>query len=83
MPSRPLQRYFELTQEDEERQAYEDDEEDVLFEDELAPLPSLETGHRRPGPLELQAPIVNPMRNVGRNDPCPCGKKAKRCCLAA
>lgn len=31
------------------------------------------------------APVVNPMRHVGRNDPCPCGsgKKAKRCCLAA
>lgn len=30
-------------------------------------------------------PAVNPMRDVGRNDPCPCGsgKKAKRCCLAA
>ena len=30
-------------------------------------------------------PIVNPLRNVGRNDPCPCGsgKKAKKCCLAA
>ena len=30
-------------------------------------------------------PIINPMRHVGRNDPCPCGsgKKAKRCCLAA
>lgn len=29
--------------------------------------------------------IINPMRNVGRNNPCPCGsgKKAKRCCLAA
>jgi len=29
-------------------------------------------------------PFVNPMRHVGRNDPCPCGsgKKAKRCCLA-
>ncbi len=33
------------------------------------------------GPPE---PIVNPMRHVGRNDPCPCGsgKKAKKCCLA-
>ncbi|MCA1453445.1 DUF1186 domain-containing protein [Bradyrhizobium sp. BRP22] len=32
-------------------------------------------------PLE---PVRNPMRNVGRNDPCPCGsgKKAKKCCLA-
>lgn len=29
-------------------------------------------------------PYVNPLRHVGRNDPCPCGsgKKAKRCCLA-
>jgi Protein of unknown function (DUF1186)/SEC-C motif len=29
------------------------------------------------------APAFNPMRNVGRNDPCPCGsgKKAKYCCL--
>jgi uncharacterized protein YecA (UPF0149 family) len=27
---------------------------------------------------------VNPFRNVGRNDPCPCdsGKKFKKCCLA-
>jgi hypothetical protein len=31
------------------------------------------------------APIVNPLRDVGRNDPCPCGsgRKAKKCCLAA
>ena len=31
------------------------------------------------------APLVNPMRDVGRNDPCPCGsgKKFKKCCLAA
>jgi hypothetical protein len=29
-------------------------------------------------------PYINPMRHVGRNDPCPCGsgKKAKKCCLA-
>ncbi len=29
-------------------------------------------------------PVVNPWRDVGRNDPCPCGsgKKAKKCCLA-
>jgi uncharacterized protein len=32
----------------------------------------------------LLKPVVNPWRNVGRNDPCPCGsgKKAKKCCLA-
>ena len=30
-------------------------------------------------------PVINPNRNVGRNDPCPCGsgKKYKKCCLAA
>ncbi len=29
--------------------------------------------------------VVNPNRDVGRNDPCPCGsgKKFKKCCLAA
>jgi hypothetical protein len=31
-----------------------------------------------------EAPFVNPLRDVGRNDPCPCGsgKKYKKCCLA-
>ena len=30
-----------------------------------------------------RVPVRNPMRGVGRNDPCPCGsgKKAKKCCL--
>ncbi len=29
-------------------------------------------------------PVTNPLRHVGRNDPCPCGsgKKYKKCCLA-
>ena len=33
----------------------------------------------------LMTPVVNEMRDVGRNDPCPCGsgKKYKKCCLAA
>ncbi|MDF2119673.1 DUF1186 domain-containing protein [Roseiarcaceae bacterium H3SJ34-1] len=32
----------------------------------------------------FREPVINPMRNVGRNDPCPCGsgKKFKKCCLA-
>ena len=32
----------------------------------------------------LGMPVRDPMRNVGRNDPCPCGsgKKFKKCCLA-
>ncbi|MQA93009.1 MAG: DUF1186 domain-containing protein, partial [Gemmatimonas sp.] len=30
-----------------------------------------------------QKPTINPLKNVGRNDPCPCGsgKKFKKCCL--
>jgi hypothetical protein len=34
-------------------------------------------------PLFADEPIRNPMRGVGRNDPCPCGsgKKYKKCCL--
>jgi hypothetical protein len=36
----------------------------------------------RPAYVVVQ-PIRNPLRNVGRNDPCPCGsgKKYKKCCL--
>ncbi|MGE0747909.1 MAG: DUF1186 domain-containing protein [Rhodospirillales bacterium] len=35
-------------------------------------------------PLE-SGPMQNPFRNVGRNDPCPCGsgKKFKKCCMTA
>jgi hypothetical protein len=31
-----------------------------------------------------RAPMLNPVRSVGRNDPCPCGSglKYKRCCLS-
>lgn len=34
-------------------------------------------------PSYLNPPVVNPNRNVGRNDPCPCGSgmKYKKCCL--
>jgi uncharacterized protein len=36
-------------------------------------------------PINNGTPYVNPLREVGRNDPCPCGsgKKYKKCCLAA
>jgi hypothetical protein len=35
--------------------------------------------------LEFEQPAENKFRNVGRNDPCPCGsgKKFKKCCLPA
>jgi len=38
-----------------------------------------------PTAFDLGDPIINPLRHVGRNDPCPCGsgKKAKKCCLDA
>lgn len=31
------------------------------------------------------APMTNPFRHIGRNDPCPCGsgRKAKKCCLGS
>jgi len=34
---------------------------------------------------DIAAPYVNPLRQIGRNDPCPCGsgKKYKKCCLGA
>ena len=37
---------------------------------------------RRPNPWPAM-PVHNPFRNVGRNDPCPCGsgKKFKKCCI--
>jgi uncharacterized protein YecA (UPF0149 family) len=36
-----------------------------------------------PAPITYAEPVRNPLRNVGRNDPCPCGsgKKFKKCCL--
>jgi hypothetical protein len=42
--------------------------------------------HRtEPPPYYVTEPVINPMRHVGRNDPCPCGsgRKYKKCCLAA
>ena len=39
-----------------------------------------------PADIDAYGPsYVNPMRHVGRNDPCPCGsgKKSKKCCLSA
>jgi hypothetical protein len=33
--------------------------------------------------LGTQQPVTNPLKGIGRNDPCPCGsgKKFKKCCL--
>ncbi len=54
--------------------AADEDEADVEWN------PEDEADLNLPGPEEQR---FNPYRNVGRNDPCPCGsgKKFKRCCL--
>ena len=41
-----------------------------------------DTGYQ---PAAEQDPVRNPLRHVGRNDPCPCGsgRKYKKCCLQA
>lgn len=53
----------------------------VLGEEPGDPAP----GNRIRSPVAPVAPVINPWRNVGRNDPCLCGsgKKAKKCCLAS
>jgi hypothetical protein len=46
--------------------------------EELLRAPEDDEAEEGPG-----APVHNPLRDVGRNDPCPCGsgKKFKKCCL--
>ncbi len=48
----------------------------------IALLSELEGGDATQPPA---MPVRNPMRDVGRNDPCPCGsgRKFKKCCLPA
>ncbi len=67
--------YIEDVMEALDRFAYEDDPGlspagEALWDDE---------------PFDVGEPVINPLRHVGRNDPCPCGsgKKAKKCCLDA
>ena len=50
----------------------------------LAGWPWPEEGEEEEEPAMAQ-PRTNPLRDVGRNDPCPCGsgKKYKKCCLVA
>lgn len=71
------------TASEEDFDAYPDAEDDAL--DDKTPLDidaEEEATNARTG--DTHVPATNPLRNVGRNDPCPCGsgKKAKRCCLA-
>ncbi len=59
---------------------------DGFFEIGIGPLGSAIatlTGDEDDQGPPLEPPVVNPLRDVGRNDPCPCGsgKKFKKCCL--
>ncbi len=51
-----------------------------LIEDVVA---ELEAALESEEEAEPEEPVHNPLRHVGRNDPCPCGsgKKYKKCCL--
>jgi hypothetical protein len=54
----------------------EADESDIEYDGDPDALPAIEYAPSQP--------VINPLRDVGRNDPCPCGsgKKAKKCCMA-
>jgi hypothetical protein len=69
--------YRKKLAEREQRQRRQGRQDWLLDEDEASGLTVLETLARMSGPA------TNPNRNVGRNDPCPCGsgKKFKKCCL--
>ena len=56
--------------------AFDEGEAEAEFDGEPGELPPW---------IGDEAPYRNPFRDVGRNDPCPCGsgKKYKKCCLAA
>jgi hypothetical protein len=64
-------------------------EEEVAAIEEGLPLGADDAGDWASDELEDEGehlagePVVNPLRHVGRNDPCPCGsgKKYKKCCL--
>jgi uncharacterized protein len=63
----------------------EDDDEwdDEVWDDEDWENPPNALSVREDPPDAPSEPAINPWRDVGRNDPCPCGsgKKFKRCCL--
>jgi uncharacterized protein len=68
-----------------ERWAAEDGEEWEPIVDELEAGDEPDAPVLEDLPIGDGTPYLNPLRDVGRNDPCPCGsgKKYKKCCLAA
>lgn len=57
--------------------------ETFAWVDDDSPEDDWDENETEAGGWAPQAPVLNPFRRVGRNDPCPCGsgRKAKRCCL--
>jgi SEC-C motif-containing protein len=51
--------------------------------DDADPDAPIDPGSRLLAEPDWQEPVRNPLRELGRNDPCPCGsgKKYKKCCL--
>jgi hypothetical protein len=68
-----------------ERWAAEDGEEWERMSDDAEAGDEMEVLELEDPPIGDGTPYLNPLRDVGRNDPCPCGsgKKYKKCCLAA
>ncbi len=68
-------------------EAFEPDDQDDGCLDDVARLLSSWPAFApaRPRAPSFNTPVRNPYRNVGRNDPCPCGsgRKFKKCCLEA
>ncbi len=67
--------YYYNGTDDTDDEDFDDDFDDELNEDFKIPDLFNQTSEDRP--------IFNPNRNIGRNDPCPCGsgKKYKKCCM--
>ncbi len=68
---------------DQEFQLFGDTVEELSNWSFARPKADAKGAYREPIDWSPPAPVVNPYRNVGRNDPCPCGsgKKFKKCCL--
>ena len=65
--------------------AFGDEDEDDGSEDDGIEGDRVRRSDDASGTAAPADPHLNPLRDVGRNDPCPCGsgKKYKKCCLSA
>jgi uncharacterized protein len=75
--------WLELTAEDLDQMELEVEALDADTETDAEMLDEEGADASEPGAVFAADPVHNPLRHVGRNDPCPCGsgKKFKKCCL--